>query len=395
MPLLSENDVWVPVYKIAVTDRVRGGDPVIDPATHEVTGGGFANGPLKQLADRTRFLFNRIQGLGLGNGEQIRKGILPARVRNTVMAGPVGVDGSLAVITRPTTTSWRLNGSMGNPVILSFADGYNVVTGQPIDYLVPVTTTIDRTATSGIQNTVRWAIAVYNTGSGLLGIDETGTQPVYSYVQPTGASGLYWFDLSQQKMRVWNGTAFVDVLAVVLGEVVYGATPGQIQTVNAYPLGRTQGENDGIPTGSVLPLAFNPFFFPNSVPSGWLLANGAAVSRTVYRELFNLMGTTFGAGNGTTTFNLPDLRGEFIRGWDNGRGVDSGRVFGSAQADELREHTHRIAYAANILNSSSPTTAGVTDWEAGGAIQGVNNVQPVGGTETRPRNIALSYIIKY
>ena len=73
------------------------------------------------------------------------------------------------------------------------------------------------------------------------------------------------------------------------------------------------------------------YFARNTAPSGYIKANGAAVSRTTYATLFAAIGTTFGAGNGTTTFNLPDLRGEFPRGWDDGRGVDSGRGFGTPQ----------------------------------------------------------------
>lgn len=73
------------------------------------------------------------------------------------------------------------------------------------------------------------------------------------------------------------------------------------------------------------------FFARSTAPVGYLKANGAAVSRTAYSALFASVGTTFGAGDGATTFNLPDLRGEFLRGWDDGRGVDTGRVFGSAQ----------------------------------------------------------------
>lgn len=73
------------------------------------------------------------------------------------------------------------------------------------------------------------------------------------------------------------------------------------------------------------------YFASMSAPPGWLKANGAAVSRTAYALLFSRIGTTFGAGDGFNTFNLPDLRGEFLRGFDDGRGLDSARVFGSSQ----------------------------------------------------------------
>ena len=85
-----------------------------------------------------------------------------------------------------------------------------------------------------------------------------------------------------------------------------------------------------IPSGAVM------YFAGQTAPSGWLKANGAAVSRTTYAALFAAIGTTYGAGDGRSTFNLPDLRGEFVRGWDDGRGIDSGRAFGSAQSDAIR-----------------------------------------------------------
>lgn len=81
-------------------------------------------------------------------------------------------------------------------------------------------------------------------------------------------------------------------------------------------------------------------FARNTAPAGWLKANGAAVSRIAYADLFAAIGTMFGAGDGFTTFNLPDLRGEFLRGWDDARGVDGGRDLGSSQAGALQSHAH-------------------------------------------------------
>ena len=66
-----------------------------------------------------------------------------------------------------------------------------------------------------------------------------------------------------------------------------------------------------VPSGTVF------HFAGQTAPAGWLKANGAAVSRTAYADLFAAIGTTYGAGDGRSTFNLPDLRGEFIRGWDD------------------------------------------------------------------------------
>lgn len=87
----------------------------------------------------------------------------------------------------------------------------------------------------------------------------------------------------------------------------------------------------------------------------------------------------WGNGDGSTTFDLPELRAEFIRGWDNGRGIDSGRVFGSAQADEFKSHTHTVAGGVNAASGAS--------WNVPGGISGASGA--AGGAETRPLNIAL------
>lgn len=131
----------------------------------------------------------------------------------------------------------------------------------------------------------------------------------------------------------------------------------------------------------------------STAPTGWLKADGDAVSRTTYAALFAAIGTTFGAGDGSTTFNLPDLRGEFIRGWDDGRGVDAGRGFGSFQDHQLAEHRHGENGIMYVGGSGSPT--GNSD---GGSWR-YRLMDLAGGNsnngETRPRNIALLVCIKY
>src|SRR5690625_1981373 len=139
-----------------------------------------------------------------------------------------------------------------------------------------------------------------------------------------------------------------------------------------------------------------------NIPEGWLPCNGAAVSRTTYSRLFGAIGTTYGSGNGSTTFNIPDLRGEFIRGLDNGRGVDAGRVLGSAQGDEYRSHGHNfvnsfgnIVSGARFVNSDR-TASGNAFMTAGNVTDGTYPfIVESGGNETRPRNVAMNYIIKY
>lgn len=80
-------------------------------------------------------------------------------------------------------------------------------------------------------------------------------------------------------------------------------------------------------------------------PAGWLKCNGAAVSRTTYARLFSWLGTLYGAGDGSTTFNLPDMRGLFPRAWDDGRGMDPGRALGVYQDISLQSHAHAASAA--------------------------------------------------
>lgn len=141
----------------------------------------------------------------------------------------------------------------------------------------------------------------------------------------------------------------------------------------------------GTPPGSVLAFA------GGGVPVGWLECNGAAISRSGNPELFTAIGTTYGTGDGSTTFNVPDLRGEFLRGWDHGRAADPGRTLGSSQADEVRAHTHTLPLeSGGSSNQQSLTDTGNTDEGPYGAP----NTGSTGGAETRPRNVAVLYIIK-
>jgi microcystin-dependent protein len=141
------------------------------------------------------------------------------------------------------------------------------------------------------------------------------------------------------------------------------------------------------------------FFAMTTAPAGFLKANGAAVSRSVYANLFAAIGTTYGAGDGSTTFNLPDYRGEFPRGLDDGRGVDSGRGIGTAQSGQNASHTHQIngaGFTASGLSSS--TGSGYVALRFGGVPATVNNPGDVlseGGTEARPRNVAALACIKF
>jgi len=157
---------------------------------------------------------------------------------------------------------------------------------------------------------------------------------------------------------------------------------------------------EGVPSGAVM------MFAMNTPPTGWLKANGAAISRSTYSDLFDAIGTTFGSGDGSTTFNLPDARGEFLRGWDDGRGVDSGRSFGTTQADAFQGHAHNTDFFINSTSSNTGTidqrlnrdaggSNSVIDWSIIDAKETGSFGVPRQANETRPRNIALLACIKF
>lgn len=141
--------------------------------------------------------------------------------------------------------------------------------------------------------------------------------------------------------------------------------------------------------GSSAPAGSISAYGGSSVPVGWLECNGAVVSRTTYSTLFTAIGTTFGAGDGSNTFGIPDLRGEFIRGWDHGKGTDSGRSLGTAQSDDIKSHTHSVPWGSSQKTTISSGAVGMAIDQAG-----PTNTGATGGGETRPRNISMMYIIK-
>lgn len=138
-------------------------------------------------------------------------------------------------------------------------------------------------------------------------------------------------------------------------------------------------------------------FARNTPPAGWLAANGAVVSRTTYAALFSAIGTAFNTGGEAgSDFRLPDLRGEFIRGWDNGRGADVGRAFGSYQVDAFQGHEHSMIDQANGAGGGYAGAGTATrTLTTNQIVQKSGYSVPRVADETRPRNVALLACIKF
>ncbi|MFJ2380544.1 phage tail protein [Pseudomonas protegens] len=153
-----------------------------------------------------------------------------------------------------------------------------------------------------------------------------------------------------------------------------------------------------LPVGAMVP------FPKGSVPAGFLEVDGSVQSAATYPDLAAYLGAAFNTGGeGAGNFRLPESRGEFLRGWDHGRGVDAGRSPGSWQADAFQGHYHASAadtarpystggtigdYLARF-GTGNPTTNGVRD-----AINNGVDGTPRTASETRPRNLAVMWCIK-
>lgn len=139
-----------------------------------------------------------------------------------------------------------------------------------------------------------------------------------------------------------------------------------------------------------------------TAPSGWLECDGSAVLRTTYASLFAAIGILYGAGDGSTTFNLPDLRGVFVRGWDHGKGTDAGRTEGSEQLDAMQKITGSFGIDDRSFGSAPTGPFAQGDAKDVGS-QGTGTGYAMTfdtsrvvrtASETRPINVAMMYIIK-
>lgn len=201
-----------------------------------------------------------------------------------------------------------------------------------------------------------------------------------------------------------SGVGFKNVIqdgnALIAGAIPQGAIAEVLYDgTNLQLVATSYTSTAPVPTGSI----FN--FAAATAPQGYLECNGAAISRTIYANLFTITGTIFGSGDGSTTFNVPDMRGYFVRGWDHGAGIDPARAFGSIQSDDFTSHTHSITDPSHSHVYGGFGTVGSILVQGGDSIIGAETgntntsttgigINDTGGTETRPKNVALIFVIK-
>ena len=274
---------------------------------------------------------------------------------------------------------------------------------------IPPSTVVNEVTASAPLNitgtTADPIIGVANTGTSNVGVIELATQAEVD----AGAATNKAVTPATAKTIIENSThtpaASEDTQGIVElatdAEAVSG-TDTERAVTSANVEAALASLDSGIAAGTIITYA------GNSAPADWFECDGSAVSRTTYADLYAVVGDTYGAGDGSTTFNLPDLRGEFLRGWDDGRGVDSGRVLGSSQSSDNKGHSHTASVsdpghfhyvqtapgsglAIRLVNNGS------TQWaQTGSATTNVSvSNSTEGSSEFRPRNIALMYCIKH
>lgn len=231
-----------------------------------------------------------------------------------------------------------------------------------------------------------------NTGPASLNVNAIGAKPIYCVghagVVPVGAG------------QIQAGGIYDLVYSAALADNAGGW----------FLVHPTQGQ--ALPSGIIFSVA------APIVPAECLYCNGQTVSRTEQARLFSVIGTRWGAGDGWSTFNVPDLRGVFPRGWDDGRGVDPGRVFGSYQGSQNLWHGHsfsgqtggggghdhdlgtrectygplvQIGRAGGNWSGMSPNR---TSWAGDHSHSFSGSTSGEGGNEARPVNNALYFVIK-
>ena len=285
---------------------------------------------------------------------------------------------------------------------------------------VDITGSVDVTLTSanGAEDQARYKVIVLKgTISTNINVFIPNVEKVY-FIQATHTGGTVTFKPTAsatsvaltngtKKIVYTNGTDIYDMVNVDL--TPYMSKANNLSDLADAAISRTNlglgtaattNSTDYAPANSVTPSGAVLIFAMTTPPTGWLECDGSAVSRTTYASLFAAIGTTWGSGGGSSTFNLPDFRGEFLRGWDHGKGTDSGRAHASSQTDAMQGHVHTITIPQSLGGSGAAATGATNNtsaplsWTSSSPLTDGVNGAPRTAAETRPRNIAVMYCIK-
>jgi phage-related tail fiber protein len=366
MANVIENPTWeAGIYRIETSDPVIGGE------------NGISNAPHKQLANRTSFLKveqdtikGKLDAAGVGAASLFTGDLNNLRTSGFHFAdtghtnGPGG-NGHVIVDRKDDNSVFQVFSVEGSSNVFirkrvggTWGSWQRVLLGDDAVSLVQPGTVI-----SHASSVLPSGYLKCNGAS----VSRTTYQALFNSI------GLQ-FGLALAALA--NGST-----TITFGLVSHGYSTGNAVTVEAR-----QGQL--LPS----PLVAGTVYFVRVLASNTIslhASNSDAINNVNPIALANT--TSFRIWN-STTFPIPDLRGEFVRGWDDGRGVDTNRVFGSSQADEIKAHTHSLLQNGN---DNILPTGGTTNYRPGADTAASGLTGSTGGSETRPRNVALSYFIKF
>lgn len=305
MANLSETSTYdAGVYQLETTDPIIGGPT------------GIANSQAKALANRTKWL----------------------KDQNTAVLASISTLTSQVGDFAGTTT---IDGSSASPNLVS--GNLAIITGRNSSFFTP---TLPLAETAGAGAVVAIVCNNANTTSGAI-------RPLRLLTRDASVNGVKASGSDTIVVGQWYTASPFFCLPFIDGDYIILVSDGVSKWVVAQHIG-----TDNPYIGNV------SFTARNTPPAGFLAANGAAVSRTTYARLFEALGTTFGVGDGSTTFNLPDVRGNFIRGWDNGAGVDTNTVVltgtGTNSTVNITGLSSTVGLAVGMSVSGTGITGGTT-----------------------------------
>lgn len=292
MANIPETIVWRPnIYQLAISDYAYGGVPVLvgDDPVPGVTP-GIANSQGKQLADRTAYL-KRVQDYIKGAASGLKNVVVSAKQTATG-------DPDFLTLT-PGSPNNTLAFDTDEPICISFCDGFDEF--GPRNFYAALTSV---SSLSLAENGAYVIYAELNTTTGAVTVASGAgfsSKPYHvGYHAPaTTGNNQYWFDLSTNKMKFKVSGNWTPVVRTIIAVAITITSSESVENIYyKFDLDSVFG-NKAAQVGQF-------GFFHQSVVNGWLLCDGSAFSRTEYKNLFDLIGTTYGVGDGSTTFNIPN-----------------------------------------------------------------------------------------
>jgi microcystin-dependent protein len=366
MPSIEVIEQWDDIYQLETTDPVQGGADGVD------------NLPHKNLANRTLWLKNNKADK---NGNSVNKFQVANGTAANDAVNKSQLDSKASVVGSDIQT-FKVANAIANDEAVNLGQLNTKINISDIQDILDSTNT--NKPLSANQGRILKGL-IDNLNTILLSDDTTldELQEIVNFIKQNKTT--------LDTLAISNIAGLPDALAT---KAELGGSATQ-----EYKVAAGVADDDAINKGQLDAALSNSTItgsiiaYPSQiVPSGYLECNGSLLSRTTYASLFAIIGTTYGVGDGTTTFNIPDLRGIFIRGLDNGRGLDTGRTIGSYQADEFKSHAHTIAPMWANGMARNDDSSGIYTWSRNTSSLNTNSS---GGVETRPKNTAMMYCIKY